>query len=62
MKINPTKTVAVNFTITKTGRFELTNPEISGLSSCVPKNTVPKTVVKQSREPIKTRNKLGNVL
>jgi hypothetical protein len=36
IKIKPTETVTVNFTITKAGRFELTKPANMGLSSRVP--------------------------
>jgi hypothetical protein len=62
IKIKPTQTVTVNFKNTKAGRLELTNPARTGLSSCVPKNIVPITVVKQSIEPMKIKNKLGTVV
>ncbi|HMK94287.1 MAG TPA: hypothetical protein VK536_02680 [Candidatus Limnocylindrales bacterium] len=36
----------------------MTNPAITGLSSCVPKKEVPIAVVKQSMVPMKIKNKL----
>ena len=57
-KIKPTVTVTVNFTTTKAGRLLLTKLAMSGLSSTVPKYSVPITVVKQSIEPIKINNRL----
>ena len=61
IKIKPTEMVTVNFKATKAGMFELTKPANTGLSSRVPKYRLPITVVKQSMEPIKIRNKLGRV-
>ncbi len=57
-KIKPTATVTANFTNTKAGRSEVTSPESTGLSSRVWKNRTPITVVKQSMEPMKIKNKL----
>jgi len=57
--IAPTENVTINFTATKTGRLVATKLAIKGLSSFVPKKTVPTTVVKQSMEPIKTKRKLA---
>jgi hypothetical protein len=58
-KITPTEMVTANLTTTKAGRLVWTKPAIMGLSSCVPKYTVPITVVKQSMEPIKISIKLA---
>lgn len=61
MKIKPTAMVTVNFKAMKAGGLELTSPAMAGLSSRVPKNEVPTTVVKQSIAPIKIKTKLGTV-
>ncbi len=60
-KIKAIEKVMANFTNTKPNRFVFTKPAITGLSSIVPKYRVPITVVKQSMEPKKTRNKFGMV-
>lgn len=56
IKIKPTQNVTVNFIKTKASRFVATKPDKIGLSSAVPKNNEPTTVVKQSIEPKKIRN------
>jgi hypothetical protein len=57
IKIILTTTVTANFMTTKLERLELTTPARTGFASLKPKNMPPTTVVKQSIEPIKIRNK-----
>lgn len=59
INIKATKTVTDNFTKIKPQMFELTKPDNNGLSSLVQQYRDPITVVKQSMEPIKIRNKVG---
>lgn len=59
MNTNPTIRVMANFTKTNIVKLVLTKLATMGLSSWVPKYTVPITVVKQSMEPIKISIKLA---